>query len=425
MMQIINDLTPLNRVFCSSDYDKSIDYLCNILPFKIHSYTPDQEHNGWVIPPKWDVEEAKIMMDGKVIYDATEHPLRLISLSLPFEGRVSSEELKKHLHYDVRYEDAVPYHFRHLYRSWERDWGFCVPKTFYDSLKPGEYEIVIKTKESEGELKVLEYNKRGKLDETILFASHLDHPGMSNDDLAGCAVGVELFRELSKMETKFSYKLLLHQEIIGAEYYLAFLEPKFRDKLIEGMFLEMLGSNTQLGIQSAVQGMTDIEYYLKDVVVKHNIPHRKKQYGEIVVNGEYIFAGYGIPISSFSRYPYPEYHTDKDNPNIIYSASLIESLNLLLEAIKLMEKSPIVKKKFKGTICTSNPKYGLYVDPGQASFGWKDDEQEKKIRKLMELLPSINSPVNVERLSSSYSLDKNMVLDYLKKWELKALIDII
>ena len=35
MMKIIEDLAPLNRVFCSADYDKSIDYLTRILPFKV------------------------------------------------------------------------------------------------------------------------------------------------------------------------------------------------------------------------------------------------------------------------------------------------------------------------------------------------------------------------------------------------------
>jgi aminopeptidase-like protein len=156
MMTIIRDLAPLNRVFCSSDYDRSIEYLSAFLPFNVLAFKATDEHNGWTIPPKWDLKEARIFKDGKLIYDGTSHALSVIALSRPFQGRVDLAELKKHLHYDHRYEDVIPYHFRQEYRSWERDWGFCVPKRFYDTLLPGEYEVSIQTEESEGILKVLE-----------------------------------------------------------------------------------------------------------------------------------------------------------------------------------------------------------------------------------------------------------------------------
>ena len=54
-LEILKDLTPLNRVLCSSDYDKAIDYLRTLLPFRVLEYPAADEHNGWVIPPKWDV----------------------------------------------------------------------------------------------------------------------------------------------------------------------------------------------------------------------------------------------------------------------------------------------------------------------------------------------------------------------------------
>ena len=422
-MQIINDLTPLNRVFCSSDYYKTIDYLCNILPFKIHSYTPDQEHNGWVIPPKWDFNEGKIIKDGNVIYDAADHPLKLIALSLPFEGVMARDELKKHLHYDARYKDAIPYHFRQLYRSWERDWGFCVPKSFYDSLEPGEYEVIIRTKEAEGELKVLEYTREGKLDSTILLAAHLDHPGMANDDLAGCAVGIEVMRRLKDRPTKFSYSLLLHQEIIGAEYYLAHNRD---NSILEGLFLEMLGTDTQLGLQSAPWGMTNIEFFLKQAIDNAGIAYSHKPYGDIVVNGEYIFAGYDIPVSSLSRYPYPEYHTDRDNPDIITENSLEESVNLVMEAIDRLENDPLIIKNFEGNICVSNPVYDLYVDPGQPAFGSVHNNHDmQQLRKLMELLPSYDRPISCQYLAHQFSMDSDLCEQYLQKWQERNLIKII
>ena len=205
---------PLNRVVCSNDYDKTIEYLQEVLPFKVIEYHAGDEYNGWVIPPKWDVREAKIIKDGKVIYDGKWHPLAVISLSRSFHGKVELEELKKHLHYDHRYDDSITFHFRQLFRSWSRDWGFCVPKIFYDSLQEGEYEIIIETEESDGVLKILEYTHQGSLDETfILCRSH--HPGVANDGLAGSVVGIGSLNALLE-KTKFTYKLVLVQGIIGS-----------------------------------------------------------------------------------------------------------------------------------------------------------------------------------------------------------------
>ncbi len=423
MMNIIHDLTYLNRVFCSDDYDRSIDYLGNILPFQVHTYTPDQEINGWVIPPRWDVIEAKIMKDGKIIYDGKEHPLRVIALSLPFEGKISREELKKHLHYDARFPDAVPYHFRQLYRSWDRDWGFCVPRNFYDSLQDGDYDVVIKTDESEGNLKVLEYTHKGELDDTVLFAAHLDHPGMSNDDLVGCAVGVEVMKRLANKQTKFSYSLLLHHEIIGAEYYLA---KNCNSNIFEGIFLEMLGTETQLGLQSAPKGMTNIEYFIKQVLEERKIDHRHELYGRVVVNGEYMFAGYNIPVSSFSRFPYPEYHTDRDNPEIISADALEQSVSVIMEAIERLEKDPVIIKKFEGNICVSNPKFDLYIDIGigQQELG-SVKEEAMHLRTLMELFSSCNFPISLQMLAEQFVLDPVICEDYLLKWEKKGLIKLI
>ena len=423
MMKIIKDLTPLNRVFCSSDYDKAVEYLCEIIPFKLHKYTENDKHNGWIIPPAWEVKEAKICKDGKVIYNGMNHPLAMIALSKPFIGKMGLDKLKKHLHYDNRFDEAIPYHFRQMYRSWERDWGFCVPKKFFDSLEDGEYDVIIKTEESEGILKVLEYKKEGKLNHTILLAAHLDHPGMANDGLTGCAVGVELMKRLQNVDTKFSYSLLLHQEIIGAEYYLA---NNNENNILEGIFLEMLGTDTQIGLQSAPLGITNIELFLKKSMDENGVEYRHKPYNEIVVNGEYIFAGYDIPVSSFSRYPYPEYHSNLDNQNIISENALEQSVALLMNAIKKMEDAPLIVKKFNGNICTSNPDINLYVDPGQPAFeSVKDDDELRNLRQLMELLPSCSMPISCQLLAHTYSLNDGLCEQYLRRYEDRGLIEMI
>lgn len=424
MMDILRDLTPLNRVFCSSDYDKSIQYLKNILPFKVHSYSSKDIHNGWVIPPKWDVKEAKIYYDGEMIYDGLEHALRVISLSRSFHGSVDLNELKRHLYFDHRYEDATPYHFRQMYRSWSRDWGFCVTKIFFDGLRPGKYDVVIETEESEGTLKVIEYVHHGAQEETFAFAGHLDHPGMANDDLAGCAVGVELFRRLLGRNTKYTYILLLVQEIIGSEYYWGRTNMNNPKKIREALWLEMLGTKTQLALQHSVHANSNMEFAVLKSLKELGLSHRTGPFKSIVYNDEYVWEAYGVPMASLSRAPYPEYHTDRDNFSLMSQDALTESLDVALKTIEHLESTKMVYRKFTGNICLSNPEYDLYVDAGRPEFGNWADEQVQKLRLLMDMIPMLRQPTTIESLARIIGLDEKKIEPYLEMWRHKNLIDI-
>jgi aminopeptidase-like protein len=86
MLQMLRDLTPLDRAICSRGYDRAVEYLCEELPFRVISIPSTFRHNGWVIPPSWDVEEARIVKDGHTVYDGTAHPLGVIALSSSFSG---------------------------------------------------------------------------------------------------------------------------------------------------------------------------------------------------------------------------------------------------------------------------------------------------------------------------------------------------
>ncbi len=221
MMEILRELTPLNRAVCSLGYDRAVDYLLNVLPFRVIPVPASRDHNGWVIPPSWDVEQARIVKDGRTIYDGAAHPLGVIALSRSFSGTVDLDELRRHLYYDHRDADSIPYHYRQQFRAWSREWGFCVPQRLYDELVPGDYEVMIRTIESAGEIKILEYAHRGTLDYTIVLGGNLDHAGVANDGISGCVVGMEVMRRLQGRKTRFTYSLVLSPGIIGSELYLA------------------------------------------------------------------------------------------------------------------------------------------------------------------------------------------------------------
>ena len=54
-----------------------------------------------------------------------DHPLHVVSYSLPFEGMVTREELLQHLHVHPRLPEAIPFVFKY----YDRDWGLCASQT--------------------------------------------------------------------------------------------------------------------------------------------------------------------------------------------------------------------------------------------------------------------------------------------------------
>ncbi len=421
--KILEKLWRLNRIFCSSDYDYSLEYLSEFLPFKIHEYRSKDPYKGWVIPPKWDLEKATISLNGKLIYEV-DHPLKIMGLSASFKGAVSLEELKKHLHYDSRNPENIPYHFRQHYRPWERDWGFCVTKHFFDSLKEGTYHVEIVTKESEGYLKVAEYIKEGKLKEGFAFVAHLDHPGMANDDLSGVAVGVELFHRLSKIETKFTYRLILVQEIIGSVHYLDKTLGKNSD-LLESCFIEMLGTKTPLSLQSSLKKQSFLEATLEKTLLEQKIAFNKGDFRTIVSNDEAVFESHGIPMSSLARFPYPEYHSDKDNLSIMFDEELGQVTDLLFASIMNLEKGILLKKNFEGVFSLAHPSYDLYVDPGQPAFQSFENTSNVKLRALMDEMSFLPACSFVTQVAERLKLPEDLVLEYLRKCEAKGLVTLV
>lgn len=420
--KLIDDLWNLNRSFCSSDYDKCLKYIDNLIPLKIYTYRGKEPFLGWQIPPKLDLVKGEIGCNGKTLFRASS-PLHVIGLSASFSGTVSRDELKRHLHYDARRPDAVPYHFRQNYRPWEREWGFCVTEHFYDSLDEDTYTVELKFKESEGYLNVAEHTHRGDHPETFVFVAHLDHGGMANDDLAGVAVGVEAFNRLLPSRTKFTYKLVLLQEIIGSVYYLG-KNPEASTHVLESCFLEMLGSNTPLALQNSYKAAGQLERELGAILSAKN-NSRTGPFRSIICNDEPVWESHNIPMASLSRFPYPEYHSDFDNPGIISRESLNESIAIVLEAIERLDRSTLVRKKFQGVPALSNPIYDLYVDPGQRAFGISVPEEAKSLRFLMDMIPIFPKNMFVEQMAEQVGMPADKVLAYLKKWEEKGLVELI
>src|SRR3989344_4279178 len=99
MMEILKKINGLFVTPVSKGTDEQNKILMAELPFKIYQYQSGREHNGWTVPYSWEVSKAEIKKDGRLIYDGTKHPLGVIGSSESFQGKISLDELKKHLYY--------------------------------------------------------------------------------------------------------------------------------------------------------------------------------------------------------------------------------------------------------------------------------------------------------------------------------------
>ncbi len=129
-------------------------------------------------------------------------------------------------------------------------------------------------------------------------------------------------------------------------------------------------------------------------------------------------------MASLSRFPYPEYHTDRDDLGLMSEARLTEAVDVLEAAVERLEATPLVTKRFEGNVCLSNPRYDLYVDPGQVAFGDAPDETRRRMRLLMDTIPTLTRPTSLGQLADTVGLPVDVVSAYLHRWHDKGLVDL-
>lgn len=403
MLTLINDLWFNRRDIISDGYDESLEYISEKIPLKVHEIPSGTKCWTWTVPDKWSVGDAYIEdLDGNRILDLKDHPLHIVSYSLPIDVVVSKEELMNHLHTNPERPDAIPFEFKY----YEKDWGFCIQHSQLKKITKSQYKVFIDSKFEEGALKVGECTIPGETDKTIVLVAHLCHPAMVNDDLTGVAVLVELAKELMKKERYYSYKLLFLPETIGSIAYLSQNENLISN-MEYGIFLEMLGNDNIHALQLTHQGETKIDRIARHVM-KHTLNNfREGPFRSIVANDEIVFNGPGvdIPMISISRYPYPEYHTSDDNLDIISDERLEESKELVMQMIKILESDYTPRRKFKGPVFLSQ--YGLWVD-------WRVDHQlNANIDKIML---SLEGNKSIFDIAEELDMKFETVLSYVNKF---------
>ena len=141
---------------------------------------------------------------------------------------------------------------------------------------------------------------------------------------------------------------------------------------------------------------------------------RVGEFARVVVNDEFVFDGPGvnIPSISISRYPYPEYHTSDDNPEIITLERLQESRDLVLQIISVVDRDYRPRRKFKGPLFLS--RFGLWVD-------WRDNWELN--RNIDSIILNLEGDKSVFEISKELDMDFETVHEFLENLHSKGLIE--
>ncbi len=332
MQEMINAVWRLPRDIVSDGYDAALAALATQLPMTVHEIPSGTECWSWIVPEKWTCHEAWLeTLDGKRLFSYADHPLHVVSYSLPFEGEVGREELLRHLHVHPHLPDAIPF----IFKYYEKDWGLCCTRTMRDALRDERYRVRIRTTFSFGALKVGEVVVPGTTDETIVLCAHLCHPAMVNDDLTGVVVGIDVMRAMR--------------------------------------------AGPAPALQLSFGGNAEVDHCFSRALRNHDPDGWTAPFRTLAGNDERQFNAPGIrvPMLSLTRqlrpthpnFPYREYHSSADTPDLIPPGRLEESRDLVLAMLRELEGAEIPVNRFPGEIFCS--RFGIHVDAMQDPVGHK------------------------------------------------------
>ena len=406
------ELWPINRSITGQGVRDTLNKILKHLPkLKIKSVKSGKKVFDWTVPNEWLVKEAYIVTpDNKKICDFSKNNLHLVGYSVPFEGRMSLEKLKKHLYTLPNQPKAIPY----VTSYYKKRWGFCLSHKLLNTLKRGTYKVVIKSNQFKGELNYGELFIKGKTDREIFLSTYICHPSMANNELSGPTVLTYLSKWLSEIKnTKYSFRIIFIPETIGSITYLSMNYKSMKKKIFAGFNVSCVGDDRAYSYLPSRNGNT-----ISDIIAKHVLKWTSKNFIEYTWlergsdERQYCAPGIDLPIASIFRTKYgkyPEYHTSLDNlEKVVTPKGLEGGYWAIRRAIEAIEKN----KYYKTTILCEPQmgKRGLYPT---LSIKRKN---ENYLSLMMNLISLCDGQLSLLEIAENLNLPI---------WELYGVVDLL
>ncbi len=340
MHGLVRELFPICRSITGPGLRQTLDALATQIPLVRHEVASGSQALDWVVPPEWTIRDAYVKdASGRRVIDFQAHNLHVVQYSEPVAARLSLAELRPRLHSLPSRPQWIPYRTSY----YERDWGFCLAHEKLAALAEGEYEVRIDSELSPGALSYGEVILPGDTTDEVLFSSHVCHPSLANDNLAGVAVALELVRWLAQRpRRRFTYRFVFAPGTIGALVWLS-RNRETLGRIRAGLVLTLLGDAGQSTYKRTRQGNTELDRAADHVLRQAQTPYECRGFSPTGYDErQYGSPGFDLPVGCLMRTPhgeYPEYHTSADDLVLVRPASLADSWHKAAAIVDLLERN--------------------------------------------------------------------------------------
>ena len=425
MKDQVTELWPLHRSLISDGTDEALRIIGENFPssgsYAVENYAAGMEVWTWKVPPRYVVHEAYLQTeDGEKVVDFRDHPLHLVSYSQPIDRWVTWEELVPHLHYSEKRPEAIPW----VWSYYNPAWGFCLPKRRFDRLSRSKrYRAVIRSEFVTDPAQGLRlgvgviHPEGGASPEAgeLLVCAHVCHPYQANDDISGVVTAIEVARRLAERPLpagSMSVRFLFVPETIGSICYLSRHEDLI-PRLKGGIFCEMTGNRASLNLKITRQGNHLLDRIARWVLKRQAGEYREGPFLQQIRNDDLVINGPGVnaPCLQIGRWPYDEYHTSDDSPEIIHEEMLAGCASAAEEILRIYGSNFIPRRTFRGPVFLT--RYGLFVD-------WKQDP--KLCLANQEIMLRLEGKHSVFDIAEELDLDYWQAREWLERFREKGLI---
>jgi len=360
-------LWPINRSIAGPGVRKTHAILSELVPLTSIEVPSGTVCFDWTVPEEWIVHEAYVIdPGGRRILDVAENNLHLVSHSIPFQGRLSREDLDKHLHSLPDKPSAIPY----LISPYAPYWGFCLSHEQRCELPPGYYEVTVNTELIQGSMTISEAVLEGDESEEVLISSNTCHPALANNELCGPIMAAFLYRRLASLpRRRLTYRFVFLPETIGSIAYLCLRGEHLKSHMIAGYIVTCVGDPAPFVYKRSRNGRTLADRAAEHVLTRsrESRPFAIRDFHPLGSDErQYCSPGFDLPVGSIMRSmygTYEEYHTSLDNRDFIKFEAIQESIDVYFDVCQILEQNVT----YRNTIMFGEPqlgKRGLYPGLG-------------------------------------------------------------
>lgn len=343
MYELCERLFPICRSITGDGVRKTLQMLVEVYgnEINIHEVPTGTKVFDWTVPKEWNIKEAYIENSkGQRVIDFKNNNLHVVGYSLPVDKFVDLQELKSVVYTQPDQPDAIPY----VTSYYKECYGFCMSQNQLDKLPEDTYHIVIDSELKEGSLTYGEIIIPGDTEEEVFLSTYICHPSMANNELSGPVVATFLAKWLNLLvKRRYTYRIIFIPETIGAITYLSKNLQYLKEHVLAGFNLSCVGDNRTFSYVESRYGDTLADKAAKNVLSFYYPDY--KTYSFLKRGSDerqYNAPGVDLPVCAICRSKYgeyPEYHTSKDNLELISPEGLLGAYEVYQQCILSLENN--------------------------------------------------------------------------------------